>query len=316
MAHPDTEKLLRFYRAARSNPPREFVHEREVVPQPSFFSIAALERQLSNPLLSPAWINLVSRGQVVPLAGTYLYKTVQKQQLCFMDKRILDEHLWKGAAVVLEGLDILDPEINQLCAELDAGLPCSVVNCVAFFSQRENEAYRGHIDTDDVLVIQLSGEKRWRLFPRQSPREINLSNLTPQQMGEPIADFKVRPGDAMYVRSGVPHMCDTPPPHSLHLSFDLCDRMPTAEDVWRAAYARFAENSLPPYVPPAEVAKRLSQELGSEDLAKTLAQLADTARAQCRDFRERIGATRVTALARFMDEQAPSRSAGDVGKAA
>ena len=299
MAHPDTEKLLRFYRAARSNPPREFVHERDVVPQPSFFSVAALERQLSNPLLSPAWINLVSRGQVVPLAGTYLYKTVQKQQLCFMDKRILDEHLWKGAAVVLEGLDILDPEINQLCAELDAALPCSVVNCVAFFSQRENEAYRGHIDSDDVLVVQISGEKHWRIYAKQPPREVNLSGLSTQQMGPQIAELTMRAGDAMYVRSGVPHMCDTLAPHSLHLSFDLCDRMPTPEDIWRTAYARFAESSLPPYVPPGEVAKRLSDDLKSDALAAVLAQQQEQARAQCRAFRERIGSTRVNALARF-----------------
>src|SRR2546430_7491013 len=33
-----------------------------------------------------------------------------------------------------------------------------------FFSQRGSEAYRGHLDTDDVLAIHLAGAKKWRLY--------------------------------------------------------------------------------------------------------------------------------------------------------
>ena len=80
-----------------------------------------------------------------------------------MDKRVLDGYLAQGASVVLEGLDILDAGINAFLAGLDAGFPLAFANCVAFFSQRGNEAYRGHFDADDVLVIHIAGEKRWRL---------------------------------------------------------------------------------------------------------------------------------------------------------
>ncbi len=299
MSHPDFEKLLAFYRFARDNRPETFHHREAVVPQPSFFSVGALQQHLSNPLIPPNFLFLAQNGEQIPLEKACFYKTVQQRQLWCMDKRPLEDALRKGASVILEGLDILDPGINDFCAQLDAALPCSLVNCVAFFSQRQNELYRGHIDTDDVLVIQVSGEKVWRLFARQAPRKVNLNELPPEQMGEQIAQLTLRAGDALYVRSGIPHVCETQAAHSLHLSFDLCDRIPNAEEIWRAAYGRYELASLAPYTPAAEVAKRLGAELQSDDLAAALARRQEAVRAEARVFRERIGCTGIRALDKF-----------------
>jgi ribosomal protein L16 Arg81 hydroxylase len=303
MSHPDIDKLLQFYRGARSQLPETFRRGEGVVPQPSFFSVQRLQQHLSNPVIAPNFVSLVHQGQLIPLEKSCFFKTVQQRQLWFMDKRLLDEHLRKGASVILEGLDMLDPQINEVCAQLDAGLPCSLVNCVAFFSQRGNELYRGHIDTDDVLVIHLSGEKRWRLYAQQAPRKVNLNELTPAQMGKQIAEITMRPGDALYVRSGIPHICETTGSHSLHLSFDLIDRIPNAEEIWRTAYARYELASLAPYTAAPEVAKRLGAELQSNELAAALAKRTEALRGEARAFRERIGSTRVRALDKFVEAQ-------------
>jgi ribosomal protein L16 Arg81 hydroxylase len=299
-SHPDTEKLLGFYRQARAHPPETFQHGQAVVPAPSFFSVRALQEHLSNPVIAPTWMTVVQRGQNIPLEKSCVFKTVQQRQLWFIDKRLLDEQLRQGASVILEGLDILDPRINALCAQLDAALPCALSNCVAFFSQQRNELYRGHIDSDDVLVIQVAGEKLWRLFEKQPPRKVNTTELTGPQLGRQIAELTMRAGDALYVRSGVPHLCETPASHSLHLSFDLCDRAPSAEEVWRAAYARYELGSLPPYTPPDEVAKRLGRELQSDELARALAARQEVTRNEARAFRERMGSTQVRALDKFI----------------
>jgi ribosomal protein L16 Arg81 hydroxylase len=304
MSHPDVEKLLQFYRAARSNLPETHRHTEAVAPMPSFFSIATLQQHLSNPVIAPNFVMLVHQGQQIPLEKSCFFKTVQQRQLWFMDKRLLDEHLRKGASVIVEGLDMLDSQVNELCAQLDAGLPCSLVNCVAFFSQQSNELYKGHIDSDDVLVVQISGEKRWRLYAKQAPRKVNLSELTSAQMGQQIAELTLRPGDALYIRSGVPHVCETQASHSLHLSFDLCDRTPNAEEIWRSAYARYELNSAASYTSAAEVAQRLGKELQSADLAAALARRQEALRGEARAFRERIGSTRVRALDKFLQQEA------------
>ena len=185
-------------------------------------------------------------------------------------------------------------------AELDAGFPIAFANCVAFFSQRGNEAYRGHFDSDDVLVIHLSGEKRWRLYARQQSRRVNTNDLTPEQMGQQIGELTMRPGDVLYVRTGVPHICETLADHSLHLSFDLCDRTPTVEYQLQMALERYARATSAPYTPAPEVAGAFAELLRSPAFKGDLAQRTEALRAELRAFRERIAAAgRVTALSRY-----------------
>jgi hypothetical protein len=298
--HPDLARLLEFYREARAHPPEALLHRAGVIPEPGFFTVASLQRHLNNPLLHPKMIDLVHQGRKIPLDQACFYKVVQTKQLFFMDKRFIEEYLQRGASILLEGLDLLDPEINAFAAALDAGLPCALVNAVAFFSQRANELYRGHIDTDDVLVIQLSGEKKWRLYAKQAPRRVNLNELTPEQMGTQIAEITMRPGDAMYVRCGVPHICETPASHSLHISFDLCDRVPNAQQICEMGLARYQEACRDPYTPADEVAKTFASLLQSEAFQAELNRRADGMLGEARVFREHIGgASRIDYLSRF-----------------
>jgi hypothetical protein len=298
--HPDLERVLARFREARAQPPDSFVQWPGVLERPTFFGVEALQRHLSNPLLPPNWLSLVFRGQHIPLEQACCYKIVQTKQLVFMDKRVLDGYLAQGASVVLEGLDILDPAINAFVGQLDLGFPLAFANCVAFFSQRGNEAYRGHLDADDVLVIHLSGEKRWRLFARQHSRRVNTNDLTPEQMGPQIGELTMRPGDALYVRNAVPHVCETVGSHSLHLSFDLCDRTPTLEYQLQMGIDRYAQATRAPYTSAPEVAESFAGLLRSADFRAALAQRSDALRGELRAFRERIDAAgRVTALSRF-----------------
>ena len=299
--HPELRTVLDRFREARAQPPETYKHWPGVLERPTFFDIEALQRHLSNPLLQPNWVGLVFRGQVIPLDQSCFYKIVQTKQIVFMDKRVLDGYLAQGASVVLEGLDILDPGINAFISGLDAGYPLAFSNCVAFFSQLGNEAYRGHYDSDDVLVIHISGEKRWRLFARQPSRRVNTHDMTPEQMGPQIGELTMRPGDVLYVRANVPHVCDTPGSHSLHLSFDLCDRTPTVEYQLQMALERYAHATSAPYTPAPQVADTVADLLKSEVFEADLGRRAEAVRAELRAFRERIAfAGRVTSLSRFV----------------
>jgi len=133
------------------------VHRANLVPDQQLFSMEHLRRHLNNPLLDLNFLNLFQAGKPVDLADARVYKVVQKRKIEFVDLRVLQQQLEQGAACVLEGLDILEPEINRLAAALDRARAATFSNATVFFSQRGNEAYRGHLDTDDVLVVHLAG---------------------------------------------------------------------------------------------------------------------------------------------------------------
>lgn len=302
MLHSELALLLEFFSTCRANPPPAFNHGQTVIAgQPEFFNIRSFQACLNNPLLTPEWLGIVKNGQQVPLEPFALWKTVQTRRLMFLDKTAINAELRAGAAAVLEGVDILDPAINEFAGHLDRLLPCALVNSVAFFSQSGNEAYRGHRDSDDVLVIQLSGEKTWDLFAPQQRRYFNNSPLTRAQMGEQIAKVVMKPGDALYVRAGVPHMCHTTGNHSLHMSFDLCDRTPNVEQIGMAASEIYNNASEEPYVPVADVIGRYARVLGDDAFVKAMDSMTGKIRDDAGKFRQRIsGASGVTALNNYI----------------
>jgi hypothetical protein len=298
--HTELKLLLDFYLQQRKEPPREFAHAPGLVASPSFFSVSALQQHLNNPLLNPDWVLLRARGQAIPLEPACLWKIVQTKKILFMDKELINEQLSRGAAIVLEGVDILDTAINSFVARLDAALPCALSNCVAFFSQRENEAYGGHCDTDDVLVIQIAGEKRWRLFTPQQRRYVNNSPLTKEQMGKQIAEVIMRPGDALYVRAGVPHLCQTADDHSLHLAFDLCDRTPNIEQITHEANTRYNHACEDPYAPAAKVVEKYVALLNTEKFQNDIVSATQQIKNNAVIFRQRIGrSSGVRALSKY-----------------
>ena len=272
------------------------VYRPNLVPDQQLFSIEHLRRHLNNPLLDLNYLNLFQAGKPVDLAEARVYKTVQKRKIEFVDLNVLQQHLEKGAACVLEGLDILEPEINALAAALDRAHVATFSNATVFFSQRGNEAYRGHLDTDDVLVIHLAGEKRWRLYRRQPPRRINLADLEDMQMGPVESEVLMRPGDVLYLRNFTPHRVETLSPYSLHLSFDLCDRQPSIELALQLLLRHYDRDSSPRPAPPREDLDKLFRLSRATSYESELAQAQASEKAGHAQFRQLLANNRITYL--------------------
>ncbi len=298
--HKELQALLDFHHRQRNSPPESHAHAAGVIDKPSFFTSKDLQRHLNNPLLQPEWVHVKLDGKRVELEKSCFYKTVQSRKLEFMDKQTLNEAIARGAAVVLEGIDILDPEVNAFVARLDESLPCVMSNSVVFFSQQDNEAYEGHCDADDVLVVQLEGRKTWHLFAPQQRRYADIQNLSEQQLGPVMHEITMRPGDALYVRAGVPHRCLTPAPHSLHMSFDLVDNSPTAGEIAGEANKQYNRACELPYSPPNRVVERYVGILESAEFQAALDEAVTYKRNDIAQFREMIGrASAVKSLGKF-----------------
>jgi len=298
--HKDLQALLGFYQKQLKDPPLEFSHGTGVVDKPGFFTVADLQRHLNNPLLRPEWVHVKLGGKRVELEKSCFYKTVQNRKLDFMDKQALNNAIDKGAAVVLEGIDILDPAVNEFVARLDESLPCVLATSEVFFSQQNNEAYEGHCDADDVLVVQLAGRKTWQLFKPQQRRYLGITDQSDQQLGPVLHEITMRPGDALYVRAGVPHRCLTPGLYSLHMSFDLIDNTPTTAEIAAEATNQYNRASELPYVPPAKMVDRYVSILESAEFQQALTEAVEIKRGDIARFREMMGrASAVKSLNKF-----------------
>jgi ribosomal protein L16 Arg81 hydroxylase len=294
-----------YFKEALSAPPAvTHVHSPGLVPDQRLFSLADLRRHLNNPLLDLNYLNLFQAGQPVDLPDARLYKLVQRRKIEFVDHRVLQQHLARGAACVLEGLDVLEPEINALAAALDRAHSATFCNATAFFSQRGNEAYRGHVDTDDVLVIHLAGEKRWSLHRPQSPRRVGLSDLTDAQMGPVEAEVVMRPGDVLFLRSFTPHRVETLSACSLHMSFDLCDRQPSIEVALQLLLRHYDKDAGAPLIRPEDALAKLFELSRSERYRAELGGTLDTDKAGHIEFRRLLANNRITHLDRFVHEDA------------
>lgn len=292
-----------FFSRARAS--QDFFFRQEgLLSDPCIFSLQQLQSHLSNPLLTPDWCQVNLGGKILDLAEDSLWKTVQRKKLVFIDKTRLNQAIAAGASVVLEGLDILDPCINSFLELLDRQMPCALSNCEAFFSQRGNEAYGGHRDSDDVLVIQIAGEKRWNVHEPQQRRYFGNSPLTEEQMGPKVADFVMKPGDVMFLKAGVPHRVFTEAPYSLHLSIDLIDRAPNIEQLSHLANDFYNRASADPHGSPITVMQAYQQHLNSSVFQEAAKTYYKQTQDQVKGFRSRIGkSTSVDAIEKLLKTQ-------------
>ncbi|ELV09407.1 MYC-induced nuclear antigen [Tupaia chinensis] len=71
-----------------------------------------------------------------------------------------------------------------------------------------------------VFILQLEGEKHWRLYHPTVPLAREYSVEAEDRIGRPAHEFTLKPGDLLYFPRGTIHQADTPPglAHSTHVT--------------------------------------------------------------------------------------------------
>lgn len=131
-----------------------------------------------------------------------------------------------GATVVLQGLHLTDPDLarfaNNLALDLDQPIQVN-----AYLSPAAAQGLDLHFDYHDVFVIQLEGTKRWRIWePNDRTRDPvggkhAIARPTFEELGEPILDLVLAPGDVLYLPRGHGHVAQTTDRASAHLTIGL-----------------------------------------------------------------------------------------------
>jgi hypothetical protein len=186
--------------------------------------------------------------------------------------RVLAEHA-RGATVVLQGLHLTSLALARYCRELEAFLG-HPVQANAYLTPRHAQGLPVHHDTHDVLVLQVSGSKRWLVYDPvwELPLKHQRYERSLGDVGPAVLDVVLRAGDTLYLPRGWMHEALTSDDDSLHLTIGIS--VYTWIDALRAALARAEEDvELRRSVPAdgegvAEALERLAARLGAEEVAR------------------------------------------------
>ena len=100
---------------------------------------------------------------------------------------------------------------------LDFGYPVSIN---AYVTPPHSQGFEAHWDYMESYIVQISGVKTWTLAQGGVPLSRSDLIYKPKnsQIGETIATIDMRPGDVMYLPSGVVHQAHTSGTESVHLT--------------------------------------------------------------------------------------------------
>ncbi len=108
-----------------------------------------------------------------------------------------------GATIVLQGLHHLWPPLQRFADELGEATSHRV-QANAYLSPPGATGLRHHADTHEVLVLQVEGEKVWRV--------------------DGLGELTLRAGDVLYLPAGTGHSAASQQQHSLHITIGLLAR--------------------------------------------------------------------------------------------
>ena len=119
-----------------------------------------------------------------------------------------------GSTLVLQALHRVWPPILEFCQKLasELGHP---VQANAYVTPPQNQGFSAHYDVHDVFVLQIEGQKRWRIHRpvlasplRDQPWNDRRADVEKRAEETPLMEALLKPGDCLYLPRGI---CTLPP---------------------------------------------------------------------------------------------------------
>lgn len=122
----------------------------------------------------------------------------------------------------------------EICAELEEFWECAF-GANAYLTPPNSQGYAPHFDDVDVFICQVSGSKRWRVYPAFHRSQIlprfSSADFSPEDLArvEPTLDVHLKAGDLLYLPRGTIHQAECTDEHSLHVTISTSQRWTWAD---------------------------------------------------------------------------------------
>ncbi|ROS31103.1 cupin domain-containing protein [Cellulomonas sp. PhB150] len=191
------------------------------------FSVEAVDELVARRGVRTPFVRMAKEGSVLPagrFTGPAGYGAEVGDQLS--SEKVLAE-FGAGATIVLQGLHRLWPPLidftRRLVAEI--GHPAQVN---AYVTPPSSRGFDAHYDTHDVFVLQVAGEKHWRIHSpvhvdplADQPWSAHADDVARAAQGEPVIDAVLTAGDALYLPRGWIHSAEALGDTSVHLTVGM-----------------------------------------------------------------------------------------------
>lgn len=103
-----------------------------------------------------------------------------------------------------------------------------------YLTPPNSQGFAPHYDDIEAFVLQLEGSKHWRVYAPRTPQEhlprVSSKNFSQDEIGKPILDVKLEPGDMLYFPRGFIHQAETVEgKHSLHITVSMFQKTSYAD---------------------------------------------------------------------------------------
>lgn len=248
-------------------------------------SVADVERLVSQGGLRTPGLRMVKEGGTIS-EGQYATDISWRPKpfLGTVDPDRVAHAFSEGATLVLQALHHTWLPLARFCRELENELGAGV-QANSYYTPRDSQGFAVHHDTHDVFVLQVSGEKHWRVY--DPLLELPLKNQRwSKELGEAgpaVLELTLRAGDTLYLPRGWLHDALTSETDSLHITVGV--NVPTWVDAFRVALDECEQDiEFRRSVPEdgemaADLVARLAERLEPDDVARRRrARLRDTRR--------------------------------------
>ena len=132
-----------------------------------------------------------------------------------------------GSTLVLQALHRVWPPVLEFCQKLGAELG-HPVQANAYVTPPQNQGFSAHYDVHDVFVLQIAGEKQWRIHPpvlvsplRDQPWNDRKADVEKRADKPPLMEAVLKPGDCLYLPRGYLHAATARGGVSTHLTLGI-----------------------------------------------------------------------------------------------
>lgn len=138
-----------------------------------------------------------------------------------------------GCSIRLLNPQTFMPQLHRFNAAVQEYFHC-LAGANIYLTPPNSQGFAPHYDDIEAFVLQIEGKKLWRLYNPRTPEEnlprVSSGNFNENEIGEPVLEKELQPGDIMYFPRGTIHQAKTVPGHhSLHITLSVYQKTAYAD---------------------------------------------------------------------------------------
>lgn len=182
----------------------------------SLKDVDILLKTLPNP--NTSWVKFINNKKEERLD---IYLKGNSWETCMLNSHKVLNGFREGNTIVLKSLESRFEPIRKLAFGLE-DIFGHKVKVNMYLTPHNAQGFQAHYDTHDVLILQIEGEKLWKIYDNY--KQFPVGNIDVPFLGpltSPTHEVFLKPGDLLYIPRGYVHEALTAKNYSLHLTVGI-----------------------------------------------------------------------------------------------